>query len=135
VTAGEPDWQRLPTPRRLTTAERNLVLALLRPTGSARLRAQARAASVVGTCACGCASLQIQTSAPPLPSADVAAMSTTGRFDYVGVSAEGTNPTGRTVQVALHVLEGVIVELEVFAGEGVSAAAPAATDLRGITLI
>lgn len=135
MTAAEPVWQSLPAPRHLTTAEQELLLALLRPTRSPRLCAQARAASVVGTCACGCSSLKLVTSAPALPSPDVAALSTSGRLDYVGVAADGVNAEGRTVQLALHVLEGVVVELEVYAGEGVPAPAPPATELRHITVI
>lgn len=128
-------WQRLPAPRRLTASERDLLLALLRPTGNGQLRAQVKAASVVGTCACGCSSLQLATTAEPLHALEVASISTSGRYDYVGVGADGTNAAGQAVQVAVHVLEGVLIELEVYAGEGVAAPPPPAKALKKISVI
>ena len=52
----------------------------------------------------------------------------TGRADYFAVSSGGQGPDS-DVSVVLHVLEGRLYELEIFAGEGVAVDAASVTAL------
>ncbi len=82
---------------------------------------------IVSACDCGCASVGLHTAGPQVPATTVARLSDTGRDDYFAVSASIGN-----VSVVLHVLSGFAGELEIFAGEGVPAAAPHADTVTNI---
>ena len=80
---------------------------------------QAADATVVGECTCGCSSLRLSTPAAPLPEETTIRLSDSGRADHLAVSSSGRGPDGH-VSVVLHVVEGRLYELELFAGEGVA---------------
>jgi len=80
---------------------------------------QAADAAVVGECTCGCSSLRLSTQAAQLPVETTIRLFDTGRPDYFAVSSGGRGPDG-DVSVVLHVLDGRLHELEIFAGEGVA---------------
>lgn len=86
----------------------------------ASLSEQIPTVRVVSTCDCGCASVGLQTEGPQVPATTVAQLSSTGRDDYFAVCAS----YGGDVGVVLHVLSGLVGELEIFAGQGVPVAAP-----------
>lgn len=89
-------------------------------TDVACLSEQVATVRVVSTCDCGCGSVGLHSEKPPVPAAAVARFSGSGRDDYFAVSASG----GADVSVVLHVIGGLVGELEIFAGEGVKATAP-----------
>jgi hypothetical protein len=86
--------------------------------------------AVVGECTCGCSSLRLSTPAAPLPVARTIQLSDTGRADYLAVSSGGRGPDGH-VSVVLHVVEGRLYELEIFAGEGTAVDPASVTALTG----
>ena len=105
----------LATPRVLAPEERRLVDFLLSSSlGSDELRLQAETVAVVGLCRCGCASvrLEVERSSPPavFDEAEVAF----GRTDTVAIRASGPSAYP---EVALHVIEGRLFELEIWGGE------------------
>ena len=89
---------------------------------------QAADAAVVGECTCGCSSLRLSTPAAPLPVETTIRLSDTGRADYLAVCSGGRGPDGH-VSVVMHVVEGRLYELEIFAGEG------AAVDPASVTAL
>ncbi len=89
--------------RPLTPQERALLLALAAVGGQA-LTAQVQAAEVVATCDCGCPSIGLATRA-----ADAVAPG-------VRIVAAHAVVGGRSVDVNLHVVDGRMEELEVWAG-------------------
>jgi hypothetical protein len=119
---GQPAFRTLDRPRPPSPAEQRLLSWLAAGVGP-ELTAQADSAVVVGECACGCSSVQLATTAAPLPAATISQLSGAGRSDYVAVSSTGHSPEGHVISVVLHVAEGRLHELEVFdsdAGEGVA---------------
>jgi hypothetical protein len=62
-------------------------------------------------------------------------LSTTGRDDYLGIEAQGTTPAGRAVDVTVHVLWGMLEELEVFTAEGIATGMPTPDSLHAIALV
>ncbi|MEV4134122.1 hypothetical protein AB0J72_18370 [Dactylosporangium sp. NPDC049742] len=123
-----PELVALPQPRALTEAERALVVRLVEFAGVAELGEQVATVRVVSVCRCGCGSVGLRSDGPPVPAAVVARLSANGRDDYFAVSASG----GGDVSVVLHVGSGLVVELELFAGEGVQVAPPRADGLTGL---
>jgi hypothetical protein len=118
--SGEP-----PAPRLVALAgERSLSpgeLELLRflvdgPGGCEELRVQVAAARVVSECDCGCPSIGLETTGPPVPDAIVRAREPDGREDYFLVAASGPSANADEVEVVLHVAVGRVTELEVWAG-------------------
>lgn len=128
VTEPVPELVELPQPRALTEAERALVVRLVEFAGVAELGEQVTTVRVVSACRCGCGSVGLRSDGPAVPAAVVARLSANGRDDYFAVSASG----GGDVSVVLHVGSGSVVELELFAGEGVQVAAPRADGLTGL---
>jgi len=85
------------------------------------LAAQLADCVVIGECGCGCSSVQLATSAAPLPAQTIGRLSTRVRLDYVSLSSTGRDPAGHRVDLVLHVVGGRLHELEIFdpnAGEG-----------------
>lgn len=111
-------FRYLDSSRRPSGPER-LLLSLLAAAVGQELVDQAADAAVVGECTCGCSSLRLSTPAAPLPAETTIQLSDTGRADYFAVSSGGRGPDGH-VSVVLHVVEGRLHELEIFAGEGVA---------------
>ncbi len=125
---GRSAFRSLAHSRTPSSAETRLLTWLAAEVGS-ELTAQVDTATVVGECACGCSSVELSTSAPPLPGTTISRLSVTGRSDYLKVSSTGHSREGHMLEVALHVAQGRLRELEVFdidAGEGV------AVDLAGV---
>jgi hypothetical protein len=92
----------LARPRPPTPGERALLEALAGDV----LAPQVAAAAVVAECSCGCPSIGLATDAPALP----------GAHGHRELSRTVLAGDGRTVEVILHVVDGVVQELEVWAG-------------------
>jgi hypothetical protein len=108
-----PSLVPLDRPRPLTELERGLIDFLLEPPyGDEALRAQARTANVIGVCTCGCPSvlLGVDTSAP---ASDDGEWTPSGPHD---LTAYQVKSRGLGAQVTLHVSQGHLVELEIWAG-------------------
>ena len=129
--SGEPAFRDLDRPRPPSAAEPRLLSWLTAGVGP-ELTAQVAGAVVVGGCTCGCSSVQLSTSAAPLPPATMTRLSAGGRPDHVAVSSTGRSPEGHVIGVVLHVVQGRLYEQEIFdtdVGEG------AAVDPAGVTAL
>jgi hypothetical protein len=131
---GEPVFDDLAEPRELTDGERDLLAALVAATGSAHMAAQLPTAQVGGTCRCGCSSIRLTARASAIPPAVILKLTTGKRDDYVAVTAEAAAGVQEPVAVTLHIVDGFLHELEIFAGEGQPVTTPPATSLRNISL-
>lgn len=114
-----PKMVKLDQPRQLSEDERTYLDFMLTHPGSvAELDTQAQSVQVVSECDCGCRSIGLEpaVSAPhakPGPETE-----TFGRDDYFLLVTEGQSLEGNRVQLLLHVLEGRMVELEIWDGAG-----------------
>jgi len=72
----------------------------------------------------------LRSSGPPVPATLVKHLSNTGRDDYIAVSASG----GAGISVVLHIIGGLIHELEILTGKGVQIAAPPAAGMTGLRM-
>jgi hypothetical protein len=126
-------WTSLPEPRRLTPAEQAALDRLVAHAGSAGLTAQAASVQVVAVCDCGCPSVRLRSDAPAISGAEMRLMSSTGRDDWFSIDActAGVRP----VQVVVHVVQGTLHELEIFAGEGIRVEVPPPDQLTQTTLM
>ena len=120
-------FRYLESSRRPSGPERRLLSWLAAAVGQ-EVVDQAADASVIGECTCGCSSLRLSTSAAPLPVETTIRLSDTGRADYLAASSSGRGPDGH-VSVVLHVVDGRLYELEIFAGEGAAVDAASVTAL------
>lgn len=107
----------LPEPRGLTPKERALIEFLLDgPLGRNELRKQAETAHVESICSCGCPSVVLEVDRTT-PSVQYRADETIlGRTDWVPLRAFQEKARGST-EVTLHVVEGRLFELEIWAGQ------------------
>ena len=107
----------LDEPRPLTDGERALVDRLLTfEAAPEELREQAKVARVTEVCSCGCPSVVLDvTDDAPAARLDPDHPEVRHGQDR-SITAEGTAPDGRAVDVILHVIAGRIVELEIWAG-------------------
>lgn len=113
----EQGLRSLSHPRDVSPSERALLVALADRVGRHELTAQVEQATVVATCACGCPSIGVRSDdAPALQPEAMRALSGTGRDDVAAIAATARDAAGREVDVILHVVEGRIEELEVWAG-------------------
>ncbi len=88
VNRAESVFRALSHARPLTSAE-HWVLVWLAESVAPGLMDQVAQAAVVGECRCGCSSVQLLTSAPPLPLPLRRALSATGRSDHLCVGSTG----------------------------------------------
>ena len=87
------------------------------PLGSPELDAQVDSALVVGTCSCGCPSVFLEVD-PSVPNVSFACEELPGgRTGPVELSAY--QESGDEASVKLHIVEGRLTELEIWAGFGV----------------
>ena len=138
-------WTALAEPRRLTSAEQAVLDRLVARAGSAGLTAQAASAWVTAVCDCGCRSVRLRSDAAALPPASMMDLSSTGRDDWFSIDCTriGRDPSevdrspGNVplFQVVVHVVGGLLHELEIFAGEGVAVEVPRPEELNEITLM
>ena len=100
------------------------------------LHRQVATATVAAVCRCGCSSLRLRSDELPIPDARVVELSHRDRADYFQVDAVAHAPDLLAdVQVVLHVIQGRINELEVFAGEeGVAVPLANLSDLTDVTV-
>lgn len=105
---------------------------LTRAVGSQGLGAQVVEAVVCGVCRCGCGSRQLATGAARLPEEEIRRLTGGGRDDYVSVTAQVSVADQVPAQLTLHVLDGRIAELELYAGDGVAVPLPAPSDLGDV---
>jgi hypothetical protein len=137
-------WTVLAESRRLTDAEQAVLDRLVAHAGNAVLTAQAASAWVTAVCDCGCGSIRLHSDAAPLSPAAMSSLSRTGRDDWFSIDctrligepagAERSAGTVPTVQIVVHVTEGLLHELEIYAGEGVAVEVPAPDELDEISL-
>jgi hypothetical protein len=111
---GEPIWLDLDEPRGLSDPERWLLTTLTAAVDEPLLQEQVSTVVVVGVCRCGCSSVRLRSEQQPIPADRVAQLSDIGRSDYFAVEAVGAGSTPESVNVVLHVMRGLVVELEVF---------------------
>ena len=130
----EPVWQMLERPRVLSGEERRVLGQLASAVDEPLLHRQVAAATVTAACRCGCSSLRLQSDEPPIPDVRIVELSHLDRPDYFRVDAFSHAAALDDVQVVLHVVQGRIYELEVFAGEGVSVRLASLADLTDITV-
>jgi hypothetical protein len=130
----EPIWEDLETPRVLSDGELRVIEQLAAAVDEPLLDRQVATASVVAVCRCGCSSLRLHSDEPPLPDVRVEQLSDNDRADYFSVDALGDAADVPSVQVVLHVFQGRIHELEVFAGEGVTVPLASLTGLTETTV-
>lgn len=114
---GEPIWRDLEVPRAPSEPERRLLLALVAAVDEPLLRDQVATVLVDAVCRCGCPSVRLRCAEPPISGAEVARLSARGRKDYFAVEACGVGPGQQEVSVVLHVVQGLVHELEVFADD------------------
>jgi hypothetical protein len=105
----------LEAPRALSTMEAALVDLLIAPLHVPELSAQVAAAEVVSACSCGCPSVGLRTDGAAVPEDVMRRLSESGRSDVLSLSTVGTDEQGRTVDIVLHLVHGLIEELEVWA--------------------
>jgi hypothetical protein len=121
IKKDDPVVERVPLsrPRPLTPNERALVEFLLAgPLGRDELRAQAQTAQVVAVCSCRCPSVWLHVD-PATRKAEFRPDETPiGRTDWVPITAF-QRKTRATTEVTLHVVQGLLEELEIWAGFGV----------------
>jgi hypothetical protein len=134
MKVGEPIWQELVRPRVLSDEELQVVEQLAAAVDEPLLDRQVATASVVAVCRCGCSSLRLHSDEQPLPDVRVVQLSDNARPDYFYVEGLGNAAELPSVQVVLHVAQGRIHELEVFAGEGVAVPLASLTGLTEITV-
>jgi hypothetical protein len=137
-------WTELAEPRRPTAAEQAVLDRLVAHAGSASLTAQAASVWVTAICDCGCRSVRLRSDAAPLSPAAMAALSRAGRDDWFSIDCTRviSAPAGADrapgnvplFQVVVHVVGGLLHELEIFAGEGVAVEVPRPEELDEITL-
>jgi hypothetical protein len=95
----------LPEPRELTDDERRtLEFAVAAPDAPTALRLQAKSAVVWGECDCGCASIGLGRQGPAVPGAE----------GVLRLEAVGKNLDGDRIEVNLHVVDGLLEELEIW---------------------
>lgn len=117
---GAPAFQELGAERAPTAAEETLLHKLASAHGPS-LVAQTRNTRVVGECSCGCASIQLTTTAERLQSTPGAGEPEKTAPEHFAVQTTGVSPEKHLIEITLHVLEGTIHELEVYdttTGEG-----------------
>lgn len=134
VDVGEPVWQELPSPRDLSAAERRLLDRLVGAVGDPVLQRQVDTAAVTASCRCGCSSVRLLSEGPPVAEARMLQLSEVDRSDHVQVDAWSSTPVHPDVHVVLHVVAGLIAELELFAGEGIAVSVAELADPTGITV-
>ena len=87
------------------------------PLGSAELRTQVAATRVVTKCSCGCPSVGLEVDAS-VPSARVKTLETPlGRLDWIPITAYQPKSRSPDTEVTLHVVDGRLEELEIWAGK------------------
>ena len=131
---GESVWQVLEKPRVLSDEERRLIGRLATAVDEPLLHRQVATASVTAVCRCGCSSLRLRSDEPPVPEVRVLQLSGNDRPDYFAVEAFGRATELPIPQVVLHVVQGRIYELEVFAGEGIAVPLPSPTHLTKVSV-
>jgi hypothetical protein len=111
-TDGSSFFRTIRPARELTEAERKILQALLgRPfPGSHALQQQLSSTRVRSECTCGCATLDLRVDAPSLPLARVRTR--------VPVQALATDRDGMGILINLHVVDGLLSELEILRGDG-----------------
>jgi hypothetical protein len=112
------DLIRLDEPRELTPAERALLDFLIAPRDCPELDELVARAKGVGYCACGCPSVTLGSDAPPLSPELMERLRTKDdRKGALEIRAEEDEAFGRQLEVTLHVLEGELIELEIWGAE------------------
>ena len=107
----------LEEPRALTARERAILDFLASgPLGQEALRAQAEAAMVVSECSRGCPSVWLAIDEAAPDAVFTPELEPHGSAEYFRISAYQEKARGET-EAALHVVDGRITELEIWAGQ------------------
>jgi hypothetical protein len=110
-----PKMVGLDPPRELTADERAYLDFMLTHPGSvSELRTQGESVSVISECDCGCRSIGLEPALSAPPAQPGKAAETFGRDDYFVLSNRGRSAQGNDVALILHVIEGRMVELEIW---------------------
>jgi hypothetical protein len=104
-------------PRDLTRHERGLLDFLIAPLNCAELDELVARAKGVGYCSCGCPSVTLASDAPPLSAELMSHLRGDDQALPLEIRAEEDESTGRQLEVTLHVLEGELIELEIWGAE------------------
>jgi hypothetical protein len=118
--SGEPSLEMvsLDEPRQLTAKERALIDFLLAgPLGRQQLRAQVDATRVVTRCSCGCPSVGLSVDASAPRATFRKGESPSGQTEWVPITAYQRKSRSPDTEVTLHVIDGRLAELEIWAGE------------------
>lgn len=134
VSEGDHVWQKLESPRPLSPGERDLLVSLVAAIGHQAATEQLRTVMVQGSCRCGCPSVLLAVTGPVIPAPDILRLAGR-RDDYLAVWATAGTKRSGLVDVNLHVVNGLVHELEVFAGVGVTVPLPSSETLRGVKLV
>ena len=129
IAVGEPIWRELVVPRAPSEPERRLLVVLAAAVDGPLLHDQVATVLVDAVCRCGCPSVRLRSQEQPIPGEDVARLSHVGRGDYFAVQITGAGPERQRVDVVLHVVHGLVHELEVFAQDEGALPAADVTDL------
>lgn len=109
----------LAEPRELSVQERLLISYLLRhPLATPGLTAQAEVVRVAATCSCGCPSVWLSVDLTAASASFKADETPGGGTDHVALTAFQKKSRG-TTETTLHVVDGRLFELAIWAGEGV----------------
>jgi hypothetical protein len=122
VDLTEPAWAAVEPPRELTADERAVLEVLVAVIDAPEADTQLDDVRVRGTCRCGCGSVRLVTTAEPVPG-DVLLERGASRASHLQVTGAGRDPEGH-LAVRLHVVDGLLHELEFFAGDGVRVSLP-----------
>ena len=126
---GEPVWRDLEVPRAPSEPERRLLIALAAAVDQPLLHGQVTTVLVDAVCRCGCPSVRLRSQEQPIPGEDVARLSSSDRDDYFAVEATGAGAEQQLVSVVLHVVQGLVHELEVFADDEAALSVADLTDM------
>ncbi|MFN8077098.1 MAG: hypothetical protein U0Q15_16990 [Kineosporiaceae bacterium] len=122
VDLTEPAWAAIDPARELTADERAVLEVLVAVIDSREAEGQLDDVRVRGTCRCGCGSVRLTTDGPAVPS-EILLDRGAVRPSHLQVTGAGRDPEGR-LAVRLHVVDGLLHELEFFAGDGVRVSLP-----------
>jgi len=136
-------WMPLPQRRRPNAAEQAVLDWLVSYVDCPALTAQAESAWVTGVCECGCPSVLLSSDAPALTPETMSRLSSLGRADWFGIdytkvdaSVPPDPSTGevRMLQVIVHVTDGSLDNLEIYAGDGIAVDIPSPESLDEISI-
>jgi hypothetical protein len=108
----------LPAPRPLSVDEYRLLRFVVAKADVDALWTQLASVQVVSACSCPCLSVGLRSDGPAVPAETVRSLSDIDRDDWCEIVASGEDPDGGGVEVTLHVIGGLMYELEIWRPTG-----------------